>query len=84
MDREALLKRMGELLPVADHRAETLQWAATATDDQISDWIAETELSQQFWDRYDDEIAAIKRGEDPFAKRPHDATGFDTADLDGQ
>lgn len=70
MDRSELLKRMDELLPVGykdapqnhvetltKQRAETLKWAESATDDQISDWIAETEMSADFWDRWDSDMA---------------------------
>ncbi|OQW34119.1 MAG: hypothetical protein A4E20_11840 [Nitrospira sp. SG-bin2] len=47
--------------------------------DDWENWLAETEMSQQFWEQYDREIAEIR------AKMgPRSTSGFDTADLDGQ
>jgi hypothetical protein len=53
MDRDALLKRLAEF--VGPELAQ--KTALGLTDEQLSECIAEHEMSQQFWKKWDDDVA---------------------------
>jgi hypothetical protein len=66
-----------------------LKTATGLTDEQLSDCVAEHEMSQQFWEKWDDDVARDmapggRYYEPPADAQPHQQLGFDTADLDGQ